>query len=137
MVWKKNFFMPIQIDDEYKVLVHNKAGVEIRSLLSAGETACLAFAFSLTLSDVAGFSYPMIVDSPLGRLDNEVKEFVSGVLSKALRSDSENESKQILMLMTDSEYSSDVADALASMKPKVMEIIFDEEKSESSFEVVK
>jgi DNA sulfur modification protein DndD len=137
MVWKKNFFMPIQIDDEYKVLVHNKAGVEIRSLLSAGETACLAFAFSLTLSDVAGFSYPMIVDSPLGRLDNEVKEFVSGVLSKALRSDSENESKQILMLMTDSEYSSDVADALASMKPKVMEIIFDEEKSESSFEVIK
>ena len=69
--------------------------------------------------------------------DNEVKEFVSGVLSKALRSDSENESKQILMLMTDSEYSSDVADALASMKPKVMEIIFDETTSETRLEIVK
>jgi len=137
MVWKKDFFMPVQIDESYKVLVHNKAGVEIRSLLSAGETACLAFAFSLTLSDVAGFSYPMVVDSPLGRLDSEVKEFVSGVLAKALKSDSTNENKQILMLMTDSEYNNEVADALAHMKPKVMEIIFDQDKIETSLESIK
>jgi DNA sulfur modification protein DndD len=137
MVWKKDFFMPVQIDESYKVLVYNKAGVEIRSLLSAGETACLAFAFSLTLSDVAGFSYPMVVDSPLGRLDSEVKEFVSGVLAKALKSDSTNENKQILMLMTDSEYNNEVADALAHMKPKVMEIVFDQDKIESRLETIK
>lgn len=131
MVWKKNFFKPVEIDEEYRVLVYNKQGVEIRSLLSAGETACLAFAFSLTLSDVAGFSYPMVVDSPLGRLDAEVKEFVSGVLAKALHSDSESDGKQILMLMTDSEYNSEVADALAHMNPKVVEIVFDQEASES------
>lgn len=137
MVWKKDFFMPVQIDDSYRVLVHNKAGVEIRSLLSAGETACLAFAFSLTLSDVAGFSYPMVVDSPLGRLDSEVKEFVSGVLAKALKSEGQSDTKQILMLMTDSEYNDDVADALAHMKPKVMEIVFDQDSIESKLEVVK
>lgn len=137
MVWKKNFFKPVQIDDDYRVLVYSKAGVEIRSLLSAGETACLAFAFSLTLSDVAGFSYPMVVDSPLGRLDSEVKEFVSGVLAKALESEAESEGKQILMLMTDSEYNTEVADALAHMKPKVWEIVFDQENSESSLELVK
>lgn len=132
MVWKKNFFKPVEIDEDYRVLVYNKAGVEIRSMLSAGETACLAFAFSLTLSDVAGFSYPMVVDSPLGRLDKEVKEFVSDVLAKALTSDPNAEGKQILMLMTDSEYNQEVADALAHMKPKVCEIIFDEDNSESS-----
>jgi DNA sulfur modification protein DndD len=132
MVWKKNFFKPVEIDEDYRVLVYNKAGVEIRSMLSAGETACLAFAFSLTLSDVAGFSYPMVVDSPLGRLDKEVKEFVSDVLAKALKSDPNAEGKQILMLMTDSEYNQEVADALAHMKPKVCEIIFDEENSESN-----
>lgn len=137
MVWKKDFFEPIQIDDDYRVLVYNKSGIEIRSLLSAGETACLAFAFSLTLSDVAGFSYPMVVDSPLGRLDSEVKEFVSGVLAKALQSEHESEGKQILMLMTDSEYNSDVADALAHMNPKVWEIVFDQENSESRLELVK
>jgi DNA sulfur modification protein DndD len=131
MVWKKNFFKPVEIDEEYRVLVYNKQGVEIRSLLSAGETACLAFAFSLTLSDVAGFSYPMVVDSPLGRLDAEVKEFVSGVLAKALHSDKDSDGKQILMLMTDSEYNSEVADALAHMNPKVVEIVFDQDASES------
>lgn len=137
MVWKKNFFKPVEIDEDYRVMVYNKAGVEIRSLLSAGETACLAFAFSLTLSDVAGFSYPMVVDSPLGRLDAEVKEFVSGVLANALKADGEREGNQILMLMTDAEYNVDVADALAHMKPKVMEIIFDETTSETRLEIVK
>lgn len=131
MVWKKDFFKPVEIDENYRVLVYNKQGVEIRSLLSAGETACLAFAFSLTLSDVAGFSYPMVVDSPLGRLDAEVKEFVSGVLAKALQAEDDSEGKQILMLMTDSEYNHEVADALAHMNPKVVEIVFDQDSSES------
>ena len=91
----------------------------------------MAFAFSLTLSDVAGFSYPMVVDSPLGRLDAEVKEFVSGVLAKALQAEDDSEGKQILMLMTDSEYNHEVADALAHMNPKVVEIVFDQDSSES------
>lgn len=131
MVWKKNFFKPVEIDEDYRVLVYNNKGVEIRSVLSAGETACLAFAFSLTLSDVAGFSYPMVVDSPLGRLSSEVKEFVSGVLAKALESEEGSDGKQILMLVTDSEYNLEVADALAHMNPKVVEIVFDQELSET------
>lgn len=138
MIWKKNFFKPVQIDDDYRVLVSpKKFDVEWRNALSAGETACLAFAFSLTLSNVAGFSYPMVVDSPLGRLDSEVKEFVSSVLAKALQSEIDSEGKQILLLMTDSEYNADVADALAHMKPKVWEILFDEENAESRLGAVK
>lgn len=138
MIWKKNFFKPVQIDDDYRVLVSpKKFDVEWRNALSAGETACLAFAFSLTLSNVAGFSYPMVVDSPLGRLDSEVKEFVSSVLAKALQSEIDSDGKQILLLMTDSEYNADVADALAHMKPKVWEILFDEENAESRLGAVK
>ena len=138
MIWKKNFFKPVQIDDDYRVLVSpKKFDVEWRNALSAGETACLAFAFSLTLSNVAGFSYPMVVDSPLGRLDSEVKEFVSSVLAKALQSEVDSEGKQILLLMTDSEYNAEVADALAHMKPKVWEILFDEENAESRLGAVK
>ena len=136
MIWKKNFFKPVEIDEDYKVLVQNNLGIESRSHLSAGETACLAFAFSITLSVVAGFSYPMVVDSPLGRLDTEVKEFVSNVLARALKANNESDSKQILMLVLDSEYTKDVADAIAHMKPKVMEIIFDQEIAETRLEIV-
>ncbi len=137
MIWKKMTYKPVQIDEDYKVLVYNNDGVEMRSHLSAGETACLAFAFSLTLSDVAGFSYPMVIDSPLGRLDAEVKEFVSDVLANALNSEGERDGNQILMLMTDAEYNPDVAAALAHMKPKVLEIIFDEVSGETRLELVK
>ena len=137
-IWKKNFFKPVQIDEDYRVLVSpKKFDVEWRNALSAGETACLAFAFSLTLSNVAGFSYPMVVDSPLGKLDEEVKEFVSSVLAKALESEIDSEGKQILMLMTDSEYSSEVADAIAYMNPSVFEIIFDQDNAESRLGAVK
>jgi DNA sulfur modification protein DndD len=138
MIWKKNFFNPVQIDEEYRVLVSpKKFDIELRNALSAGETACLAFAFALTLSNVAGFSYPMVVDSPLGRLDSEVKEFVSSVLAKALESGAGEEGKQILLLMTDSEYNAEVADAIAHMKPKVMEIVFDQENIETKLELLK
>jgi DNA sulfur modification protein DndD len=137
MIWKKNFFKPIQINEDYRVLVYNNFDVELRSAMSAGETACLAFAFSLTLSNVAGFSYPMVVDSPFGKFSNEVKQFVSSVLARALESEVDSEGKQILMLMTDSEYSPEVADALAHMKPKVWEIVFDQENAESRLEAVK
>jgi DNA sulfur modification protein DndD len=137
MIWKKDFFKPVQIDDDYRVLVSpKKYDIEWRNALSAGETACLAFAFSLTLSKVAGFSYPMVVDSPLGRLDSEVKEFVSSVLAKALESAIGEDGKQILLLMTDSEFNTDVADSIAHMKPKVMEIIFDQDKIETRLEKV-
>jgi DNA sulfur modification protein DndD len=137
MIWKKDFFKPVQIDDDYRVLVSpKKYDIEWRNALSAGETACLAFAFSLTLSKVAGFSYPMVVDSPLGRLDSEVKEFVSSVLAKALESEIGEDGKQILLLMTDSEFNTDVADSIAHMKPKVMEIIFDQDKIETRLEKV-
>jgi DNA sulfur modification protein DndD len=137
MIWKKNFFKPIQINEDYRVLVYNNFDVELRSAMSAGETACLAFAFSLTLSNVAGFSYPMVVDSPFGKFSKEVKQFVSSVLARALESEVDSEGKQILMLMTDSEYSPEVADALAHMKPKVWEIVFDQENAESRLEAVK
>lgn len=136
MIWKKNFFKPVQIDDDYRVIVSPKNfDIDVRNVLSAGETACLAFAFSLTLSKVAGFSYPMVVDSPLGRLDSEVKEFVSSVLAKALESEEGEKGKQLLLLMTDSEYNNDVADSIAHMKPTVMEIVFDQESLDTKLTV--
>jgi hypothetical protein len=36
----------------------------------------------------------MVVDSPLGRLDSEVKEFVSSVLAKALQSEISSDMRQ-------------------------------------------
>jgi DNA sulfur modification protein DndD len=132
MIWKKNAFEPVQIDDDYRVQVINKQGFQNREGLSAGETACLAFAFALTLSRVAGVKYPMVVDSPLGRLSGEVKQSVAEVLSNFLVGETGEETAQLLMLVTDEEYDETVEKVLATRDPLVFDIHFDQETGEAS-----
>lgn len=132
MIWKKDAFEPVQIDQDYTVKVVNKQGFENREGLSAGETACLAFAFSLTLSSVSGSSYPMIVDSPLGRLSGDVKESVSRVLVESLEPEDGSEPRQLIMLMTDEEFDDGVEEILMNESPAVFEIDFDQQASEAN-----
>ncbi len=136
MIWKKDAFEPVQIDEDYRVRVTNKQGFENREGLSAGETACLAFAFALTLSKVAGFSYPMVVDSPLGRLSGEVKKSVSAVLARYLVSEVDEDSRQLIMLVTDEEFDEGVQEVLKASAPTVMDIVFDQSRNETRLEVV-
>jgi DNA sulfur modification protein DndD len=135
MIWKDTF-QPIEVDEHYRVLVRNKKGFEVREGLSAGETACLAFAFSLTLSKVAGFFYPMVVDSPFGRLDSEVREFVSVVLARVLKANAESSGNQLIMLMTDGEYTDNVGAAMAASKPRMFELDFDQLTEETTIQGV-
>lgn len=135
MIWKKDAFEPVEIDDDYRVRVTNKQGFENREGLSAGETACLAFAFALTLSNVAGFSYPMVVDSPLGRLSGEVKKSVSDVLATYLVSNSDDGSRQLIMLVTDEEFDEAVQGVLTESNPFVLDIVFDQSLNETRLEV--
>ncbi len=135
MIWKKDAFEPVQIDEDYKVQVINKRGFETREGLSAGETACLAFAFALTLSKVAGFYFPMVVDSPLGRLSGDVKKSVAGVLSDFLLGHDGDDAKQLIMLMTDEEYDAQVAEVLNARAPMVFDIGFDQASGESRLEI--
>jgi len=137
MIWKKEAFEPVEIDEDYRVKVINKLGVENREGLSAGETACLAFAFALTLSRVAGVRYPMVVDSPLGRLSGEVKKSVAEVLSNFLVSEDEQESAQLIMLVTDEEYDESVSSALADQRPLLFDISFDQQSGEATLEEIK
>lgn len=134
MIWKKEAFDPVEIDEDYRVKVINKLGVENREGLSAGETACLAFAFALTLSRVAGVRYPMVVDSPLGRLSGEVKKSVAEVLSNFLVSEDQQEAAQLIMLVTDEEYDESVSAALADQRPLLFDISFDQQSGEATLE---
>ena len=136
MIWKKDAFEPVEIDEEYRVRVVNRQGFENRSGLSAGETACLAFAFSLTLSDVSGASYPMVVDSPLGRLSGDVKKSVSEVLVKAVQMGTSQDPRQLIMFMTDEEFDEEVQRVFAAESPALFEIAFDQELSEAELRAV-
>jgi DNA sulfur modification protein DndD len=132
MIWKKDFISSVGIDDEFRVSVINNTGFDILNDLSAGERICLAFAYSLTLSGVAGLKFPFVADSPMGRLGPEVQDNLASVLAEETAPCEGEESQQLILLMTGSEYTGSVAKLFAKRKPMVYEIEFDTKVSETT-----
>ena len=131
MTWKKDYYGSVSINSDFKVSVLKKNGVEDSHRMSAGETACLAFAFSLTLSKEAGLNFPIIVDTPMGRLAPDVQVNLAEVLVEATRGDRSSSNHQMILLMTETEYNTKVAASLSIRRPKVLEISFDQNTSET------
>lgn len=135
MTWKKDFFKRVAIDEDFRVSVVNNHDIEVLEELSAGERLCLAFAFSLTLSKEAGLDFPIVVDTPMGRLDPEVQVNLASVLAEATLGTNSHANHQIIMLMTETEYNPSVEAALDARKPKVFEINFNTVTGETSIQL--
>jgi DNA sulfur modification protein DndD len=132
MIWKKDFIDEVGIDENFRVSVINNTGFEILSELSAGERICLAFAYSLTLGSVAGIRFPLVVDSPMGKLGPEVQNNLAGILATETSPKSGQSDQQLILLMTDTEYTNSVARILAARDPLVFSIDFNVAVSETS-----
>lgn len=123
MSWKREGIDSITIDDKYRVSIRNHRGWEILDVLSAGERECLALAFSLALSEISGFELPMVIDTPMGRLNPDVQAFMAQVLAESTL-DGEH-AHQLVMLMTETEYNEEVKRILAARSPRVFRLTFD------------
>jgi DNA sulfur modification protein DndD len=123
MTWKREGIQSVGIDDQYRVSVRNHRGWEILNGLSSGERECLALAFSLALSEVSGFELPMVIDTPMGRLNPDVQAFMARVLAESTRDG--DHTHQLLLLMTEAEYNEEVKRILATRKPRVFRLDFD------------
>lgn len=131
MTWKENHFSSVDIDEEFRVSVLNQRNIEELDRLSAGERLCLAFAFSLTLSKEAGLNFPIVVDTPMGRLAPEVQENLSRVIAESTKGIGNQENHQMILLMTETEYNAKVAEVLDTRRPKILSIEFDTATGES------
>lgn len=105
-IWKKEAFSEVTIDEDYQISVRSKHGSEVIGSLSAGERQVLALSFMSALRGVSGFSAPVIIDTPLGRLSGEPRNNIADLLPKYL------EDTQITLLMTDEEYTERVRSRL-------------------------
>lgn len=123
MIWNPQDFSHIGIDEQFKVSVRNARGFEELSLMNAGHRLCLAFAFALTLSKTAGLNFPMVVDTPSGRLDEGVQTQLAEVLCDFTLGESGQENHQLILLMTSSEYNKEVANVMSKREPVVREIV--------------
>lgn len=110
MSHKKDLVERIDIDEHCNVRLLNKAGVDIRDLdLSAGEKQIFTQALISAVAHVSGRAFPMVIDTPLGRLDVEHRK---GVLAHLIERES-----QVILLSTDTEI---VGDYYKLVKPHLL-----------------
>ena len=97
-MWKDNF-KSISINRSYNVLLKDVTGETVPpGILSAGEKLVLALSFVAALNTISGFELPFIIDTPMGRLDYEMKTNISKTLPQYVKGN------QVALLVTGEEY---------------------------------
>ena len=130
LMWKKEDYNDVKIDQEYNVSVMHKSGIEGIGTLSAGESQVLALSFMGALNIVSGFNVPIIIDTPLGRLSKEPKKNIADNLPKYL------EEKQVTLLVTEEEYTPEVREKLSERVGKEYRIVFKEAREGGEAKVI-
>ncbi len=130
LIWKKETYRDVKIDEDYHISVLDQYGMEGIGTLSAGERQALALSFIAALNGVSGFDVPIIIDTPLGRMSKEPKKNIASNLPNYFKG------KQVSLLVTDEEYTSEVRDKLSTRVGKEYVINFKETKEGGEAKVV-
>jgi len=125
LIWKKENYSDVKINNNYDLSVIHQSGLEGLNTLSAGERQVLALSFMAALNNVSGFDIPIIIDTPLGRISKEPKKNIAKNLPNYLKN------KQVVLLVTEEEYTQDVRDALIGKVGNEYRIYFDEKQGTS------
>lgn len=105
--WKENEFVDIELTQNYEISIINKIGnIEKPGDLSDGEKLSLGLCFMSALHKISGFDLPIIMDTPLGNLDVDIRQNIAKFLPEFV------EDKQIVLLVTGTEYTDDFRDIL-------------------------
>lgn len=124
---KEDLKFSAKIDEKtFDVNLVDSAGVTInRKSLSAGEKQIFAFAILEALGKLSGRVLPLVVDTPLGRLDSIHR-------GKLVRNYFPEASEQVILLSTDTEVDEDFYQALAPKISHAFEIEFDQQTLSST-----
>ncbi len=118
MAHKKDLIERIAIDEACDVKLLNKEGLDIRNFdLSAGEKQIFTQSLISAVASVSGRDFPMVVDTPLGRLDVEHRK---GVLKHLVTRGS-----QVILLSTNTEVVGEYLDAIEKHVQKFYRIEFE------------
>ncbi len=120
LIWKKNTYKGLTIDDNYNISVPYVDGREALGTLSAGERQVCALSFMAALNSVSGFKIPIIIDTPLARISREPRKNIAENLPNYLGG------TQLTLLVTEEEYTKEVKEALSGKVGKTYLINFEE-----------
>jgi len=116
LIWNPKNFKDVKIDEDYNLSVEHSSGLESLGSLSAGQRQVLALSFIAALNSISGFNLPIIIDTPLGRISKKTRSNIAEKLPSFLKD------KQVLLLVTDEEYTVDVRKKLEKNVGKQYEI---------------
>ncbi|RJQ15769.1 hypothetical protein C4573_06475 [Candidatus Woesearchaeota archaeon] len=98
LIRKKGAFKQVLINEKYEVFVKHESGYNVIDHLSAGEYMILGLSFMSALMNISGFKSPVIIDTPLGKIDDEHRAKITTELPVFL------EGTQLILFVTPTEY---------------------------------
>jgi DNA sulfur modification protein DndD len=107
LIRKTDTFEKTTIDENYKVKVHHVDGYNAINHLSAGESEILGLAFMSSLMKISGFQAPVIIDTPLAKIDNIHTDLITTSVPAFLHG------TQLILLVTPKEYNEKVREELS------------------------
>jgi len=91
-----------EITDDFEIVIKNEYGQVTE--LSEGEKMMQAYAFSMALREVINLSFPLIVDTPFGRLDGKNRQDLARKIVTFLKAQTAGREFQAMFMMHDLEY---------------------------------
>jgi hypothetical protein len=85
--------------------------------LSEGEKMMKAYIFSICLREVINLGFPLVVDTPFGRLDSPNRAELAKMLSNFLEEEVAKSNRQAFFLMQDTEYNPYTRKYFEHLKP--------------------
>jgi DNA sulfur modification protein DndD len=122
LIWKKYNFKSVKIDENWRFSVLDSLNRETIGSFSAGERQCLALSFLAALNIVSGFNFPIVMDTPLARISKIPRLNIASKLPTYLKD------KQVILLLTDEEYTTEVRSAIKKSVGREYKIHFIETK---------
>jgi hypothetical protein len=104
-----------RITESFEVVTLDKDGT--RAVLSEGENMMKAYLFSIALRDVINLEFPLVVDTPYGRLDERNRAELSMMLTTFLSKQYKNKSKQVIFSMHDGEFTPYTREHFSKLNP--------------------
>jgi len=131
LIRKKGAFTGVIINEKYEVTVKHVSGYNVIDHLSAGEYMILGLSFMSALMNISGFKAPVIIDTPLGRIDDEHRDKITTELPVFL------EGTQLILFVTPTEYDEKVRTNLSTFIQKGNCYKIDENTNQNESKVVK
>jgi DNA sulfur modification protein DndD len=118
----KDGLFKTQITDTFEVRTVKSDGDIIQ--LSSGENMMKAYVFALALRKVIGFKFPLVVDTPFGRLDSQNRTRLVDMITRLNSSKVLENGNQVIFLMHDLEYTPAIREAFKPNNPVEMYLAY-------------